>query len=212
MNILFDLDGTLTDPCDGITSCVAYAIEKLGEPPLDSEQLNKFVGPPIYEAFPQIMGLDDEKTELGVKYYRERFAEEGIYKNEVYDGIEELLIQLKANGHKVMLATSKPQIFAEKILRHFDLYKYFDFISGATMDKTCNKKADVIKYVLDECGIHDSAIMVGDRMYDIIGAKDNNIASVGVLYGYGDRAELESAGADYIVGSAYELKDLLLGM
>lgn len=198
--ILFDLDGTLTDPGIGITNSVMYALKKFNIEVADRTQLYKFIGPPLLYSFQTYYGFSETDSALAVQYYREYFKDRGLYENEVYDGIPELLGKLKEKGYKLVLATSKPEVYAVEILKHFGLYDYFDFAAGATMDSTRSKKADVIAYALDSCGIKDlsTAIMIGDREHDILGAKQTGLASIGVLYGYGNREEFEAAGATYI--------------
>lgn len=207
-NILFDLDGTLTDPGIGITNSVAYALEKFDIKVNDRAELFKFIGPPLMDSFSCFCGFDRADCEKAVVYYREYFGEKGIFENEVFDGVVELLKTLKINGKKLIIATSKPQIYAERILHHFKLFEYFDFVAGATLDYTRVKKADVIGFALESCGITDktSCLMVGDREQDIFGAKAHNISSVGVLFGYGSLDELKNAGATYI---AETLGDIL---
>lgn len=198
--ILFDLDGTLTDPGEGITNSVAYAMKKLGMDIPGKTELYKFIGPPLIESFKKFCGFSDEKASLAVEYYREYFKEKGMLENTVYSGIGEMLDYLQKIGKKLIIATSKPELFTVKILEHFGLINYFDFISGATMDSSRSNKADIIKHALKSCNITDlsKAVMVGDREHDIIGAKKNGIDSIGVLFGYGSYGELKSAGATYI--------------
>ena len=205
--ILFDLDGTLTDPGLGITNSVMHALKKFDIDIPDRAALYKFIGPPLQESFEKYYGFSNEKSELAIQYYREYFKVSGLYENEVYDGIEELLKNLKAQNKSVILATSKPEVFAVEILKHFQLDKYFDFIAGATMDETRVKKADVISYALDSCKISDlsAAIMIGDREHDILGAKQIGLDSIGVLFGYGSREELEAAGATYIASNVADI-------
>lgn len=211
-NILFDLDGTLTDPGTGITNSVAYSLQKFGINIECREELYKFIGPPLSVSFKEFYGFNDEKAKLAVKYYREYFSEKGLFENEVYPDTADLLSSLKNNGKTVILATSKPEVFAERILKHFDLLKYFDCICGSTLDESRNSKADVISYALEKAGIvsPSECIMIGDRKHDIIGAKSNCIKSIGVLYGYGSKEELACAGADRIVCTMNELENLLL--
>ncbi len=205
--ILFDLDGTLTDSEEGITRCVKYALESLGENIPDDDTLNRFIGPPLIESYMKYCGLSFEKAELAVVKYRERFSVTGLYENSVYDGIENLLKHLKAAGLKLIVATSKPQVFAVRILEYFGLTSYFDLIVGSELDGTRNNKGDVISHVFDLTGIDKGpAIMVGDREHDVFGAKSQGIPCVGVLYGYGSREELESAGADYIIETVNDLE------
>lgn len=205
--ILFDLDGTLTNPEIGITSCVMYSLEKFHIKVEDRKELHPFIGPPLMYSFQTYYGLSEEESALAVKYYRERFSVKGLYENEVYEGVDKLLQQLKESGKTIILATSKPEKFAVEILKYFDLYKYFDFVAGATMDGSRGEKADVIRYALEISGIEDvsQALMIGDRNYDILGAKEHGLDSLGVLFGFGDREELTTAGANYIVESVDEI-------
>lgn len=210
--ILFDLDGTLTDPGIGITNSVMYALKKFNIDVPDRTALFKFIGPPLKSSFKEFYGFTDDRAELAVTYYREYFRKQGMLENVVYDGIPELLAYLKENGKTLIVATSKPEAFTLEILRHFSLLQYFDFVSGATMDDTRNKKADIIRYALETCNITDksSAVMIGDRKHDIIGAKENGLDSIGVLFGYGDRKELSDAGATFIAATAAEVGKLVL--
>lgn len=205
--ILFDLDGTLTDPAEGITNSVAYALLKYGITVEDRTTLYKFIGPPLKDSFMNYYGFSEEDAIKAIEYYREYFKPKGMLENKVYDGIPELLAEIKRQGKKVILATSKPEVFAVEILKHFDLYKYFDFVAGATLDGTRSKKGDVIAYALAQTGITDKSqcLMVGDRAQDINGARENGIDSLGVLYGYGDREEHENANATYIAESVSDI-------
>lgn len=198
--ILFDLDGTLTDPGLGITNSVMYALKKWGIEVTDRSSLYRFIGPPLQDSFMQYYGFSREDAEKSVGYYREYFREKGLYENEVYPGAEEMLAALKASGKKLAVATSKPEEFAVRILKHFHLDGYFDVIAGATMDSSRSKKADVIAWCLEKLGVNDlsNVVMVGDREHDIIGAKTVGIDSIGVLVGYGSREELEAAGATHV--------------
>lgn len=209
--VLFDLDGTLIDPGIGITKSVEYALNKYNITVTDRAELYKFIGPPLQNSFKQFYGFSDEDCVLAVNYYREYFKDKGIYENKIYDGIVDMLKSLKENGNIIILATSKPETFAIKILEHFNLIQYFDFVSAATMDGSRSEKADIIKYALDSNGINNlsSVIMVGDRKYDIIGAKQCNLDSIGVLFGYGSKNELEMAGADFIVETPLEILNVL---
>lgn len=199
--ILFDLDGTLTDPAVGITNSIMYALKKYGIEIGDKKELYKFIGPPLWDSFENYYGFSKEEAKTAVEYYREYYRDKGIFENLVYDGFEDLLKTLKDNNRILIVATSKPKVFATQILEHFDIAKYFTFIAGSNLDGTRVKKGEVIKYALESCNITDlsKAIMVGDREHDIIGAKEAGICSMGVLFGYGDRNELEKAGADFIV-------------
>lgn len=210
--ILLDLDGTLTDPAIGITNSIMYALEKFGIRVNDRSELYSFIGPPLQESFMRFFGFSEADAVRAVEYYREYYRDKGIFENLVYDGVEDLLQLLKEKGRTVILATSKPELFARQILEHFDLAEYFDFVAGSELDGRRVHKDEVVRYALDACKISDlaKAIMIGDREYDIIGARKIGIKSLGVLYGYGDRKELEVAGADYILDTVAELKDFLL--
>lgn len=205
--ILFDLDGTLTDPGIGITNSVAYALRKFDIEVSDRSELYKFIGPPLMDAFSEYYGFSKEDSEKALAFYREYFSVKGLYENVLYDGTLDMLNKIKKSGKNILLATSKPEKFAITILKHFNIFNYFDFIAGATMDETRNKKDDVIKYALDTFGIADTseALMIGDRKHDILGAKKFSIDSVGVLYGYGSKEELTNAGATYIAETTEDI-------
>ena len=209
--ILFDLDGTLTDPGEGITNSVAHSLKKYGIDVEDKTSLYKFIGPPLHESYEVYYGFSREEALKAVDYYREYYRVKGIYENKVYDGIENMLETLYKSGKKIILATSKPEVFAKEILRHFGLSKYFTYVAGANLDGTMTDKAEVVEYALTEGGVNDrsSAIMIGDRKHDIIGAKKNGIDSIGVLFGYGSKEELETAGADYIAENTEEICRIL---
>ncbi len=211
-NIFFDLDGTLTDPAEGITNSVAYALSKFGIEVSDRRELTRFIGPPLVPAFMEYYGFSKQDAEKALAFYREYFAPKGIFENAVIEGIPEMLSTLKAKGKRLFVATSKPEEFAKKILAHFALDGFFEGIYGSTMDETRNKKDAVIAYALMESGT-DSAdtVMVGDRHHDIDGAKKNAMRSIGVLFGYGSREELSGAGADAIVETVDELQNILIG-
>ena len=209
--IFFDLDGTLTDPGDGITNSVAHALKKYGIEVTDRTELYKFIGPPLHESFEKFYGFSREEAMKAVEYYREYYKVKGIYENSVYEGIETLLKKLKESEKKIVLATSKPEIFAKEILRHFAIDKYFDFIAGSNLDGTRTVKAEVIEYALSNCSVTDknTVVMIGDREHDIIGAKKNGIDSIGVLFGYGSREELENAVATYIAETVNDIEKLI---
>lgn len=209
--ILFDLDGTLTDPGLGITNSVAYALKKRNIDVSDRASLYKFIGPPLLESFSQFYGFSQDECITAIEDYREYFRDKGIYENELYEGIEELLQRLKAVGKTVILATSKPEEFAIRILEYFKIDSYFDFIAGATMDGTRSIKEDVIRYALEQSGVTDlsKAVMIGDRKYDILGAAKVGVDSIGVLYGYGDYQELKDANATYIAESITDILPLI---
>ncbi|MBO7419578.1 MAG: HAD family hydrolase [Spirochaetaceae bacterium] len=208
----FDLDGTLTDPALGITNSFKHAYRHFGMEIPSYEKLCTFIGPPLVTTFKKELNFDDEKTKEGVKAYREYFSTKGIFENKVYDGIPQLLKNLKAKGKTLVVATSKPEEFAVRIIDHFGLSEYFTYVCGSCMDETRSTKAEVIKYALVLCGIYEAqkeqVLMIGDRSHDIVGAKENGIESCGVLFGYGSREELEQAGADYIADSVAALDEL----
>ncbi len=207
---LFDLDGTLTDPKEGITKCFRYALEKMGVESPALAELEKYIGPPLVKSFRDY--FSEEDAQKAVEYYRERFREIGIFENGVYDGIADMLQAAKAQGKMLALATSKPQHFAQIIMDHYGLSQYIDVLVGSRADG--QTKADVIRQVFVEAGLDEeakkAAIMVGDRLHDIEGAKECGIDSLGVRFGYAKENELEEAGADYIVATTEELKAFVI--
>lgn len=209
--ILFDLDGTITDSGKGIFNGVIYALEKFGIKETDQTVLNSFIGPPLVDSFMKNYSFSNQKALKAVEFYREFYRSDGIYQNTLYKGISELIKTLKQQGKKVILATSKPQPFAENILKQYDLLKYFDCVVGATFDGSLNYKSDVIRVALENSGVTDKsmAIMIGDRHYDIEGAKENNIDSIGVIYGYGDLEELKNADANYIAENTQDILNII---
>lgn len=210
--ILLDLDGTVTDSMPGITRSVQYALSCFDIQVTDINTLQKFVGPPLKESFMEYYHFSEKMAMKAIEAYRKRFEKIGIYENSVYPGIESLLKELNKAKKKVMLATSKPEIYARQILDYFHLTPYFTFIGGSSLDGSISQKDQVIHLVLERNKINDKnkAVMVGDRKHDIEGAKKTGLDSVGVLYGYGDRQELSLAGANYIVQDIKELSYLLL--
>ena len=209
--ILFDLDGTLIEPKEGITKCVAYALNKLNISVDNLDDLTVFIGPPLIDSFMQYYHMTLAEAGQAVVYYRERFKERGVIECELYDNVEKTLKLLKELNIKIMLATSKPEIFAGKILERFDIAKYFDLIAGATLDGTRGEKSGVIKYVLDQFEINNlsEVAMVGDRKFDILGARKNNIDSIGVTYGYAIGNELIDNSPNYIINDILELIDIV---
>ncbi|MBE6587936.1 MAG: HAD family hydrolase [Ruminococcaceae bacterium] len=210
--ILFDLDGTLTDPGEGITNSVAYALRKYGIEVEDKATLNTFIGPPLHESFQKYYNFSILQSFDAVTKYREYYRDRGIFENRLYDGIIDMLSSLKAAGKCVIMATSKPTVFAERIADHYGFRQYFDILVGSELDGKRVDKAEVIEEALRQAGSPspESCIMIGDRLHDIEGARKNSIPSVGVLYGYGSREELCDAGADVIVETVSELKAYLL--
>ncbi len=208
--LLFDLDGTLTDPMVGITSSVQYALEKFGIHVRYLKELIPFIGPPLAESFQKFYGFSKEDAEKAIQYYREYYTPKGIFENEVYEGIPEMLAHLTEAGFTLLVATSKPTVFARKVLKHFGMEDYFSFVGGSELDGSRTKKAEVISYILKTCGIEaKEAIMIGDRRHDIEGGKACGLESVGVLYGYGMEQELTEAGANHIIRTVAELEDYL---
>lgn len=258
-HVLFDLDGTLTDPALGITNSVMYALKSFGIEVTDRTSLYKFIGPPLLDSFHDFYGFDAEKSRLAMKKYREYYVGEGtvrksinaghaanvaeaksageatgagratsiaeatdasrvpdnipgIFQNTVYEGLVPLLERLRASGRKLYIATSKPEVYAQQILDHFDLSRYFEFCGGSDIEETRVKKAEIISYVIGTCGLQKaSCIMVGDREHDVIGAKANDIPCIGVLYGFGSEAELTKAGASYLAKTPADVGKVILG-
>ncbi len=196
----FDLDGTLTDSSLGITNSVIYALKKYGIEETDRTKLYPFIGPPLTVSFERYYGFSKEQSIEAVGYYREYYREKGIFENRVYDGLVPVLEELKRRGRTLVVATSKPEPFARKIIEHFGLNSYFDYVAGMEMDGGRGTKEDVIRYALDACKVtdKDKVLMVGDREHDVLGAKGAGIDCLGILYGFGTSEELENAGADYI--------------
>lgn len=209
--ILLDLDGTITDPMIGITRCVEYALNHFGIQVNDLRELCPFIGPPLLDSFRDFYHFTDEQAKEATEKYRERFADTGIYENKLYDGMKDFLEEATRQGRILMLATSKPTVFAKRILDYFDIARYFTFVAGSGLDGSFYTKGDVIRHVLESNNLtdHPSVVMIGDRKHDIIGAKENRLDSIGVLYGYGDWEELSQAGADYIVEDIAGLRNLL---
>lgn len=233
--VLLDLDGTLVDSGRGITNAVMYALDKMNIPIPDRNELYRFVGPPISESFNNFFGLSGEENDRAVRLYREYYREKGLFEDEIYDGVPKLLIRLKRAGLTLILATAKPREFAERLLRHFDFFKYFDLIVGASMDASLIRKNDIIRRAVEAaadlkpygaaCGGRKSSgkpdpgenevgatdtVMVGDRDLDILGAKAAGIDSIGVLYGYGSYEEIKNAAPTHIAKTAREVGDILL--
>lgn len=208
--ILFDLDGTLTDPKEGITRSVQYALSKCGIK-ADCEQLLDFIGPPLRDSFAEYYGFDDKKCDDAIAYYRERFSTVGLFENKVYPGVPETLAKLNNLGYRLAIATSKPTVYTIKICDKYGLTPYFDVIAGSELDGRNSKKRDVIANVVDEFGCQiQEAVMVGDRKHDIIGAKECGMQSIGVRCGYAKENELEDNGTDYIVSDVTKIIDIIL--
>ena len=210
--ILFDLDGTLTDPGLGITNSVMYALERFGIRETDRSRLYPFIGPPLTESFQRFYGFSPEDARRAVDVYREYFRDRGIFENKVYPGIPGFLERLCRDGRRLAVATSKPEPFALRIVEHFGLSEFFVRVAGAAMDETRTRKEEVIRYALAELGspAPEDTLMVGDREHDVIGAAACGIETLGVLYGYGSREELLRAGAEYLADTPEAAGDLIL--
>ncbi len=213
--IAFDLDGTLTDPKRGLTSAFAYALGKIGVDFGSKEYLVKFIGPPLRDSFQKEYNLSNEDADEALVKFREYFGVYGWWDNELYEGVHELLSSLKEAGKTLILATSKPDVHSSKILKLFDIAKYFDFAEGASFDSSREKKCDVLDYALSKVGIvtdeqKAGVVLVGDTVFDVEGANICGVDSIAVTYGYGKEEELKKLGATYIAGSVTEVKDILI--
>lgn len=206
--ILFDLDGTLTDSGEGIINCAALALEHFGIPVPDRQTMRVFVGPPLHETFVKF-GVPDDRADEAVEVYRSRYHTVGKFENTPYPGIRELLADLKDEGYRLLVATSKPEALSIEILEKFDLAQYFDRICGASMDRSRSTKEDVIAYLLQENGTSKNMIMVGDTTFDVIGAAIHGIPTIGVSWGYGLAADMLNVGAIAIAHTTDELLHLL---
>jgi phosphoglycolate phosphatase len=205
--IFFDLDGTLTDPKLGITRSIQYALQKLDLPVPSQDELTWCIGPPLRDSFVIMLG-GEARADLAVSLYRERFGDVGLYENSVYPDIEHVLAALKQSHGRLFVATSKARIFAERIIEHFRFGDYFEHVFGAELDGTRAHKGDLLAYALENAGANPRrALMIGDRSHDIIGAKKNGMAGIGVLYGYGSERELIEAGASHICATPRAVLD-----
>ena len=208
--VLLDLDGTLTDPKEGITRCIAHALERMGvkAPPL--EELTFAIGPPLRPSLARLIGSDDrDDVEAALAAYRERFSAVGLFENAVYEGIPAALAELRDRGHALYLATSKPRVYAERILAHFGLTSRFSDIYGCELDGRMERKDEIIGHILAAHQIQPGdAVMIGDRSHDVLGARTNQVAALGVTWGYGTRDELTQAGAFALCDQPAELPGL----
>ncbi|EET61603.1 haloacid dehalogenase-like hydrolase [Marvinbryantia formatexigens DSM 14469] len=212
--ILFDLDGTITESGPGIMNSVRYAVQKMGFPELPKETLRKFVGPPLADSMQKYCGMTPAEAKEGIACYREYYTSKGIFENSLYPGVEDMLKRLQKGGKILALATSKPEQFAKQILEYFHIDDCFTVVCGASMDEKLVEKAAIITCALQALGIDEAqkkdVLMVGDREHDVLGAKANGLDALGVLYGYGNLAELKDAGAAYIARTAEEAADMIL--
>ena len=210
---LFDLDGTVTEPKEGITKCVQYSLRFFGINEENLDKLECFIGPPLHESYQEFYGMTEEDSFKAVDKYRERYKDVGIFECNLYEGIDKVVKNIYENDGIVCLATSKPEVFAKQLLEHYDIAKYFHCIVGSLMDGGRTKKAEVIEEVFDRLDISEDdkakCIMIGDRMFDIEGASIKGIDSIGVKYGYATPNELEDAGATYVVETTEELMALI---
>ena len=209
--ILFDLDGTLTDPGLGITNSVMHALRRMGIQPPEREALYKFIGPPLKWSFHEYYGFDDAQCEEAIVRYREHFADKGLFENELYPAVPGMLQALRDAGLRLAVATSKPEPFSERIIDHFGLTPYFEAVCGSTLEETRTEKWEVIQYALELLGVTPAeTVMVGDREHDVLGAKKCGVRCIGVLYGYGSREELEAAGTAAIAESPEQVAEIVL--
>ncbi|MBR2875290.1 MAG: HAD hydrolase-like protein [Clostridia bacterium] len=209
-HLFFDLDGTLVDSGEGIIKGIEYSLKKFGITVEDNSVLRAFIGPPLVDSFKQHYGFETEKAMLAIKYYREYYNEIGIRQAYVYNGLVETLQALKDKGYVLAVATSKPEVLANRVLEYFGLAKFFDTISGASLDERLSHKDVILDYALKKYGVDRAkCLMIGDRKFDVLGAKANSIDCLGVLYGYGDLPEMQKAGATYIVKTPTEILELL---
>jgi phosphoglycolate phosphatase len=211
-NVLLDLDGTLTDPFDGIAASICYALERMGFDAPAEEELRAAIGPPLRQSFSSFLKTNDaDRIEEALRLYRERYSTTGLFENQVYAGVPEMLASLIEAGCRLFVATSKPRVFAQKIVEHFDLARHFAGVYGSDLDGRLDNKKDLICFILAAEGLSaDRAVMVGDRSHDVVGAKANAVCAVGVMWGYGSRDELEMAGAEVICQSPNEVVRILV--
>ena len=203
-SILFDLDGTLTDSGEGIINCAAPALEHFGIPIPQRDALRVFVGPPLHDTFRQF-GVPEDQVDEAIRIYRSRYVPIGKFENTPYPGIRELLEKLRSQGHRLFVATSKPEEMAVEVLEHFDLARFFEHICGASLDRSRSTKDAVIAYLLEQSGAKEDMVMVGDTKYDVLGAKAHGIPAIGVSWGYGSVEEMGKAGAAAIAATMDEL-------
>lgn len=205
VTIFFDLDGTLTNPKPGITRSIQYALERLGVPAPSEDELTWCIGPPLHASLKKLTGTD-ELADRALLLYRERFSDIGLFENEAYSGITDTLSRLAATRQRMFVATSKPAVYATRIVDHFGLKPYFERVFGSELDGTRVDKRDLLRYALDDVRVDPQhAVMIGDRSHDVVGARANGMTAIGVLYGYGSEAELRGAGAHQICAAHPEL-------
>lgn len=210
-NIIFDLDGTLIDSSVGIIQSIMHALEKFDIEVDNKNELLEFIGPPLMDSFQKYYGFSEEEAECAIKHYREYFKDKGIFENSLYDGVEGLLKVLKDRDKKLLIATTKPEVYAIEVIKYYNLDNLFEFIAGSHLDGRRVDKEELIRYALESSSLEslNETVMIGDRKYDILGARKVGIDSIGVLYGFGDRKELEDAGANHIVSSPVDALKIL---
>jgi phosphoglycolate phosphatase len=212
MNVLFDLDGTLTDPRQGIVACIRHALVTLRQPVPSDDVLATYIGPPLRDAFRSLLPPASavERIESAIAAYRERFVARGMFENSVYEGIPEVLQELSARGARLFVATSKPRVYAERILDHFGLSTYFETVYGSELDGRLSDKGELIAHALTASALDPAAtVMVGDRLHDIVGARRNRVYAAGALWGYGSASELEDAGARVLLRVPRDVASLI---
>lgn len=212
LNILLDLDGTLTDPGTGIVACLQHALARLGRPVVPAKELCRFIGPPLHDSLCELLETNDPASvNQALSFYRERYSTQGLYENEVYPGIEDALKNLRDRGDILFVATSKPEPFASRIIDHFRLADYFQRVWGSELNGTRSDKSSLIAHILDKEGLNpQETVMVGDRFHDAVGARANRVIPVGVLWGYGDERELEIAQCKVLLRTTAELASLVI--
>jgi phosphoglycolate phosphatase len=209
-NILFDLDGTIIEPQEGIVNSLIYAFDKMGMQQPNRSELTKFIGPPLIDSFKMRYGLDQEKADQAVAFFREFFSVKGVLQNTLYDGVAQLLETLHKQGVRLFVATSKPTVYADQILTHFDLHQHFEAVIGSNLDNTRKDKTEIIKYVLDTYALDPTeTLMIGDTKFDLLGAKNNEVQAIAVTYGHGAIEDLQAANPSLIVNDCKELASAL---
>ena len=210
--LLFDLDGTLTDPMEGITRCIQYALERMGKPVPDQKELCAYIGPPLQKTFPVLLGSEDPAHAWeAIAHYRERFGSVGKFENTMFPEVPEVLAALRVRGHRLFVATSKPAVFATEILVHFGLVPFFERIYGSELTGERTDKTELVAYILGQEGLKaEECLMIGDRRHDVEGARHNGVACIGVLWGYGSPEELDEAGATAICEKMGDLPRVII--
>ncbi|WP_300723052.1 HAD family hydrolase [Pseudomonas sp.] len=211
-NVLFDLDGTLTDPREGITRSIQYGLSKMGIDEPDLTKLEHFIGPPLLQAFMEFYAFSETQAWEAVGFYRERFAVTGLYENRVFEGVTPLLEALEGQGRQLFIATSKPQVYAREIARHFDFARHFNEVYGSELDGTRTNKVELIRHLMTEQGLDPAqTLMIGDRKHDLIGAHENGLDAAAVGYGFGSFEELNAFAPKYHFATLAQLHQAFKG-